>query len=748
MFNFDKNNVQVPLLKISKPVKNLNAILIVLDQALSYKLLPKEILKYLPGYQAFRKIGIDLTNSFCSRTPCTASRAVIQTGCLNTGIQDTIYKEYQVKVFPWLNPAADTIAKTFKINNYNTAYFGKYHLDFKFFPRYSDLPIFNINTRGSLKVQGFDQFNTIGDFEPDQHGMLSDTLILQSVQSPNSMEYDYFDKSNNFKLNGIIPFLKKRGEDRKQFYTEIHLTNPHDIVYSRSDLSQELHGKTFLQFWYPFCKEQIEELNITNPYYFNKLFQDAFIKNSNLTTNFFEKTYEEYSSNVSSLPFKESLFKDFVTDPINNGINPLFVANYKLMRDYSTVPDSQHDTKGWKNLINTYYGLFIEVDSYIYKIFLELKKQNLLGTTNVILTSDHGEAIGGHGQRNKSLPFNEQTNIIGLVYSPNILPKYRGTKSDYINSSIDIFKTFMDINNLQIKTPINKEQLRGESLFIKNKQGFFIPKTTANNPNKNVLLIYNGNEGTETYSYYKEWFQTASIQTRKRIIGTPPPNIFCFQPSFIFVQTVVNTKLYKFGYYYSLLDVLLFNYNQNNLSLSKNNIIDNIPKTSTTNFTAYLNSLSEPFSVSDLLSYVYLKEGTDNDTFNLYAIICATFKYLYSCLKVFNKAHLLYIPFFNASYSNKTELNVSMLCYNETDDKEETTNLLDLMNYSSSNDELFDQLNERLIISMEEQKVNPLLTIIPYDTYIEGVMNVLQDTVNVLSEEFYTKIRLLTLIDL
>ena len=372
----------------------------------------------------------------------------------------------------------------------------------------------------------------------------------------------------------------------------------------------------------------------------------------------------------------------------------------------------------------------------------------MLGNTNVIITSDHGEAISGHGQRNKALPFNEQMNIVGLIYSPNILPKYKGTKSDYLNSSVDIIKTFLDINNLKIKNINNSDQLRGESLFIKNKEGYLIPKTISDNPTKKVLLVYNGNEGAEVYSFYQEWFQTASDETKEKIIGTPPPNFFFFQYNYSFVQTIVNNKVYKFGYYYSLYELLLFNFNQYNFDLTKTNIIDNIPITCSTDFTEYLSSLSETFSLTDLINYIFETEQTNYDTFNLYAIISALFKYLYSQLKTFNLSCLLYIAYFNTSYSDKKASKISMMCYNETDDKEETINLLDSMNYSSLNDELFDNLNECLINSMEEQKVNPILTIIPYDTYFEGIMNILQDTNNTYSEYYYKKIQSLYIVDL
>ena len=157
IYNFD-NRVTQPK-RDSPPVSKLNAILIVLDQAINYKLLPSEVLSYLPGYQAFKRIGIDLTNSFCNRTPCTASRGVIQTGCLNTGIQDTIYKDYQRRVVPCISPTTDTISKIFQTNGYHTAYFGKYHLESKFYSNYCDIPMYNTSTRQSLKVHGFDQYS-------------------------------------------------------------------------------------------------------------------------------------------------------------------------------------------------------------------------------------------------------------------------------------------------------------------------------------------------------------------------------------------------------------------------------------------------------------------------------------------------------------------------------------------------------------------------------------------------------------
>src|SRR5438128_1345936 len=86
-----------------------NTLVIMFDELVSYQLIPKHIRKLLPGYQAFRKIGIEFVNTMCNRQMCSPSRAVILTGNMDTAIQDNIDQSYQ---FPdKVNPNFPTFGK-------------------------------------------------------------------------------------------------------------------------------------------------------------------------------------------------------------------------------------------------------------------------------------------------------------------------------------------------------------------------------------------------------------------------------------------------------------------------------------------------------------------------------------------------------------------------------------------------------------------------------------------------------------
>lgn len=296
--------------------ENRNSILIVCDQLVNFKKLPKKVRNMLPGYNSFKKLGIEFRNIYNNRQDCSPSRASMITSQLNVNISDNIDFSFQYEYNPRLSPKFTTIGHMMKENGFKTAYYGKQHFDSGLATDDFTVPAFNTNTRQCMSEYGFDIFNTFGDsyYYPND-GIFADNIIMDFKLSPGSLNYDYKDETGEY--IGVIPFLKSQNqqktheERKKPFHLQVHFENPHDTQHFWQNFAEN-PTKPQLQFYAPYIDEQIKllnenGLNVKNPYIYDNI--PAYVETLALLTNFFEDSFEEYISNKNSLPFLESFEK-------------------------------------------------------------------------------------------------------------------------------------------------------------------------------------------------------------------------------------------------------------------------------------------------------------------------------------------------------------------------------------------------------------------------------------------------------
>ena len=538
-------------------------------------------------------------------------------------------------------------------------------------------------------------------------------FIHSPTQAPG--DYDYYDDINNIKSSGVIPFLKARKNDKANFFVSINFVNPHDIKESTSDLSQA-RSSISSQFWRPFNDEQVNEYNlanpenpIKNPYFFNAACNDAYIKNGNMITNFFENNYNDYKTKNDSINCSNSLFNDFCLNPKFNNITKFYVGFHNFIKDYVTCPDTPDDVKSWKNMINNYYGLVCEADAYVFEIYKELEKSDMLKNTNVIITSDHGEMCGSHGQREKGLPFNSNVNIPFLLYSPLLDESCKNTKSNYLGSSVDIIPTIMELSNFSN----NKKQFNGESLVYLNNNKKFESKTIEFNSKKGVIHLQNATDALLTWFNFIDWYLNYATNEQKNSIIGDSLNFFDYRYSIIMTQTIYKNsknenKLYKFGLLYSLKDLVEYNINYNKILITKEDILNNLPLNCDENLINIINSYNNLKSKNLLHIFIFLYNKTSNN-------IIFQFQFMYSIFKILDlKLTKEYsIPGCFDDFKTKKE-KYDLFCYNLTDDEDEIFNLLDDKNYKL-NDNLFNYLNKNLNKNIKLQKIEKIFTIIPYE---------------------------------
>jgi arylsulfatase A-like enzyme len=688
----------------------INTIVIVMDELISYHRLPESLLSKLKGYNAFKKIGIEFTNIYNNRQACSPSRSSFLTSVIDTGVQDNIDQSYQYNTVPNMSQDADTIAKIYKQNgNYITAYYGKSHIDSKLATTVYSNPEFNTNTRGAMNIYGFDTFSTFGDiFYFNGYGLYNDNREYESIVPPNSEQYDFLDKRTGQKYSGVIPFLKKRSLDKKNFHMQYHIDNPHDTSHFIQNYSNNTQIVQ-MQYTSPFLKEQTQDLNLPDPFAFNNDFEDAYIKNKNLTENYFEKTYYQYKTVKTSMPFLQSYNADYVIDPIRNSIFPSFAGNVESFICSQTYPNNKDDIKSWKNLINNYYGLIIEADTYVYGIFQTLKKLDLLNTTAVIITSDHGDQMSAHGLKQKGFLFNESSNVAFLIYSPNLDTTLRNTKSNILGSLLDLNPTIEIISKLQNKST----KFLGTSLLKWNDDKLVIANQA--HINYNALHIVNGTMFLNTYPFYVIWYNQQTLETKQRVVRKPK-NYFEYLVPFVMTIVKHNNKQYKFARYFSTLEVIRYNIKYNtklaNFKIDLNKIAD------------VINSRILRDDVQTLVDFItgiqnksfenIYQRLNSNDSAQLYLFMAFVMNQISALLD-----NVFMLPGHNQTYTElSNNAQYAFFCYNETGDPNEIVNLADINKPNRHNNALFNALNQKLNDALTNYNINSLVYILPFQPTI------------------------------
>lgn len=692
-----------------------NTILIVFDELTNYNNLPNDFVKTLKGYNLFKKKCVEFTNIQTSRQQCAPSRSTIITGTYNTGLQDNVEFNYQYEYIPNLSYEVETIGKIYKKNKYDiTSYYGKQHLDSKLSTGLYQSPTFNTETNSAMNIYGYDNFNVFGDtYYSPKHGLLSDNQIISYILPPNSSNYDYIE--NGIKYSGIVPFIKARLKDKLTFYIECHISNPHDTNHYIQNYS-EIPGSTMNQFPTPFYFDQINEYNLPNVYEINQKNKYAVPQHPNLLNNYFETNYSAYKNNPYYLPFLTSFELDYATNPKINSINPLFAGTYYGLRSNMTIAKSQDDIANWKNLINNYYGLILEADSYLEKLYYFFEENKIFETSNIIIIADHGDQMSAHGLKQKQMPFKESSNVPCLIYSPNLSKKIIGKSIDLYGSLVDILPTQLVLNNLETVCEFD-----GKSLLSWNdgENGLELDINICEHRHYIPLNIVNSTMYIPNYFFYLQWYYD-SVQSDQQIqLTSNPKNYFEYQSSFTSIIVNVDGTTYKFGRYYSILSIikyfLLFNKDQN--KFCKNKLIKYIisvkPLSVKSLIIYFKNAFTDIFAFEEGLDIIFNDFGDSNIyiLYYYYAFIANTLNT--------NNNFINLIPGCFSSWNENSKLNIfTYLLYDIDNDPNECYNLLDPKNIDWVNIKLKNQLNDLLNFALSEKNCTKFITIIAENTIL------------------------------
>ena len=125
-----------------------------------------------------------------------------------------------------------------------------------------------------------------------------------------------------------------------------------------------------------------------------------------------------------------------------------FVINEKLAQQPSygesllpTINDED-----LQQLKATYYGMMSEVDAQMGRLLDFLAKRNLLESTLIVFSSDHGEQLGDHYLLSKLGFFDQSYHIPLIIRAPGSKwDESRGTQVSKFSENIDLMPTILDL---------------------------------------------------------------------------------------------------------------------------------------------------------------------------------------------------------------------------------------------------------------------------------------------------------------
>ena len=115
-----------------------------------------------------------------------------------------------------------------------------------------------------------------------------------------------------------------------------------------------------------------------------------------------------------------------------------------------------------QTVIPTYMGLITEIDDHLGRLMQFLENRNLLETTMIVFTSDHGDYLGDHWLGEKELFYDEAVRIPLIIVDPDpASDSTRGRSDSRMVESIDLIPTFVEV----LGGESQEHRLEGRSLL-------------------------------------------------------------------------------------------------------------------------------------------------------------------------------------------------------------------------------------------------------------------------------------------
>lgn len=120
--------------------------------------------------------------------------------------------------------------------------------------------------------------------------------------------------------------------------------------------------------------------------------------------------------------------------------HPYYVELKKRRISQSFWPDGHREL-----VIPAYMGLIKQLDDHFGRILAHLRERELLDSTMIVFTADHGDYLGDHWLGEKDFFHDPSVKVPLLIYDPSSeADALRGKSCDHLVESIDLLPTFVD----------------------------------------------------------------------------------------------------------------------------------------------------------------------------------------------------------------------------------------------------------------------------------------------------------------
>ena len=121
-------------------------------------------------------------------------------------------------------------------------------------------------------------------------------------------------------------------------------------------------------------------------------------------------------------------------------------------------------TSRTRQMRQAFYAMYTHVDHQIRAILGLLREQGILDNTIIMLTSDHGEMLGDHGQYNKGTFYQGSANIPMVLMPTPEQAKSTGLnkRDDRLVAQADVMPTLLDLCNVPIPDSVEGLSMVGD----------------------------------------------------------------------------------------------------------------------------------------------------------------------------------------------------------------------------------------------------------------------------------------------
>lgn len=165
---------------------------------------------------------------------------------------------------------------------------------------------------------------------------------------------------------------------------------------------------------------------------------------------------------LAPAPYHSLYTKDHILPAVRNSAE--LINAHPVLKAFQEQTYSRNFSrdKVRQRVIPAYMGMIKQIDDHLGRVFDKLKSMDIIDSTLIVFTSDHGDYLGDHWLGEKDLFHEPSVRIPLIVCDPDAQVKQtRGTVNDEFVEAVDILPTIVEFAGGKIC----KQRMEGKSLL-------------------------------------------------------------------------------------------------------------------------------------------------------------------------------------------------------------------------------------------------------------------------------------------